>query len=74
MMYARFGHGICAIDEVLYVMGGFHSGQKLKACEKYNVRDRTWSKIADMNDASCGGSAVTVCVCVFVPPPQWFVR
>ncbi|CAG9313897.1 unnamed protein product [Blepharisma stoltei] len=48
MKNPRFNHAILNIGEFVYVFGGFNNGT-LKECERLNVSQRTWQKIANLN-------------------------
>ncbi|CAG9315941.1 unnamed protein product [Blepharisma stoltei] len=59
MKNPRFNHAIINIGEFVYVFGGFNNGN-LKDCERLNVAQRTWQKIASLNVAreSCSAAFI----------------
>ena len=50
MIQRRYSHGICYINEYLYVVGGKNGiNNSLKSCERYNIIDDYWSMIPDLD-------------------------
>ncbi|KAL4450765.1 hypothetical protein ABPG74_011607 [Tetrahymena malaccensis] len=61
MMVSRFLHGLVYLNNALYVLGGFdQQHQLLDKCERLNLSDRQWVKIAPMI-----GQSAQMGVCVY---------
>lgn len=55
MISSRFSHGICFINEFIYVTGGIESESKVSdKCERYNIINDTWVEIPSLENERYG--------------------
>ena len=49
LIQSRYGHGICFLNNFIYVTAGVRNAfETLKCCERYNLIDNYWASIPDL--------------------------
>jgi hypothetical protein len=60
MLQARSNHGICRIQDKVYIAGGNTSYEILKSTEIYDVKSNSWQQGPNLNKKKFGLTLVSV--------------
>ncbi len=66
MLYRRTGHGMAGVGGRVLVCGGVGDNDRLANSEVFDLGTRTWSRIADMPEASWSFGLIPTATAVFV--------